>query len=75
MIIMPFSSDQFSISHDAQEAGIAECLDPNSFSREELILKMEQALGEGIIGRVKDWSGRVNSAGPEKAVKTLVESL
>jgi UDP:flavonoid glycosyltransferase YjiC (YdhE family) len=74
MIILPFSSDQFSIARDAQYAGIAECMNPNDFDSEELKRKMEHCLNGGVKNAVRKWSNRSVGAGPawgvDEACKT-----
>jgi UDP:flavonoid glycosyltransferase YjiC (YdhE family) len=71
MLILPFSSDQFSIGHDAQVTGLAECLDPNRFSDEELGEKMARMLSAERRESLARWQRHVTARGPDYAVRQI----
>jgi len=71
MLILPFSSDQFSIGHDAQAAGLAECLDPNRFSDEEVGEKMARMLSAKRHESLTRWQRHVAARGPDYAVRQI----
>jgi len=74
MLILPFSSDQFSIGHDAQVAGLAECLDPNRFSDQELAEKMARILSAERRDSLARWQRHVAARGPDYAVRQIQEA-
>lgn len=56
MLIFPFSSDQFSIAHDAESFGIAKALDPNNFELEAFEGKIESLLSGEYAFSIEKWS-------------------
>jgi UDP:flavonoid glycosyltransferase YjiC (YdhE family) len=71
MLILPFSSDQFSIGYDAQKEELAECLDPNHFEDEELAEKMALMLREEREKPVARWQQHVIERGPDYAIRQI----
>ena len=71
MLILPFSSDQFSIGYDAQKEELAECLDPNHFDDEELAEKMALMLCEERGEPLARWQQHVTEGGPDYAFRQI----
>lgn len=71
MLILPFSSDQFSIGYDAQVEGLAECLDPNQFERDELVAEMARMLSAERRAPLARWRRHVAGRGPAYAVRQV----
>ena len=71
MLILPFSSDQFSIGHDAQREEVAECLDPNHFDDKELAEKMARMLREERAEPLARWQQHVTERGPDYAIRQI----
>ncbi|MDP3387166.1 MAG: glycosyltransferase [Eubacteriales bacterium] len=74
MIILPFSSDQFSIAFDAESNGMAIVLDPNRLS--EMIIV--DALGEVLKldkKKLLRWSRFSKERGPDYAAKQILDSF
>jgi UDP:flavonoid glycosyltransferase YjiC (YdhE family) len=72
MLIMPFSSDQFAIAHDAQRHQLTACLDPNNFDESELVTKTSELLGNlSYRQALLSWSNHVKKRGPDYAVQHL----
>ena len=74
MLILPFSSDQFNIAFDAEQAGLAEVADPNAFTEAEMRRKLRSAL-EGTTAAVERWQRWVRARGPAWAVRELGRRL
>jgi UDP:flavonoid glycosyltransferase YjiC (YdhE family) len=72
MLILPFSSDQFAIAHDAQREGLAACLAPNTFGYEELAVKMTQMLNPARRPTLTRWRDHVRARGPAYGVRRLL---
>jgi UDP:flavonoid glycosyltransferase YjiC (YdhE family) len=71
MLILPFSSDQFSIGYDAQKEELAECLDPNHFDDEELAEKMALMLRKERGEPLARWQQHVTERGPDYAIRQI----
>jgi hypothetical protein len=72
MLIMPFSSDQFTIAFDAQQHQLAGCLDPNRFDEAELLSTISELLGNPSYRQALcSWSRHVRERGPDYAVQRL----
>jgi MGT family glycosyltransferase len=72
MIILPFSSDQFVMAHDAQHYKLAACLDPNHVHADELVDKMTMLLKETQYHEsLQKWSAHVAQRGPDYAVRCV----
>jgi UDP:flavonoid glycosyltransferase YjiC (YdhE family) len=72
MLIMPFSSDQFTIAFDTQQHQLGVCLDPNQFDEAELLAKISQLLGNTSYRQaLRSWSSHVRERGPDYAVQRL----
>jgi UDP:flavonoid glycosyltransferase YjiC (YdhE family) len=52
-IIMPFSSDQFAIAHDAEKFGVAAILDPNKFTEELLVEAVTSICQPDVIRNIE----------------------
>jgi MGT family glycosyltransferase len=74
-ILLPFSSDQFSIAHDAEKFELGKVLDPNQFSEEALQSAVHEVSQPHMRMRLQHWSNRLHSKGPQRAVADLVKSL
>lgn len=74
MIILPFSSDQFNIAYDCEKRQLAEILDPNTFTEEELLAALLK-INNQDNKEVAYWSKISQDRGPDFAVKQLIESI
>lgn len=74
MLILPFSSDQFAIAHDAEAQGVAACLAPNRFTQAELADAMAQMLDPARRPALERWQAHVRARGPAYAVTRLLKS-
>ena len=75
MLILPFSSDQFSIAHDAQREGLAECLDPNDFDDDEMAAKMARLFSPERRAALARWQRHVSGRGPDYAVRQIQDTI
>lgn len=69
--MLPFSSDQFCIAHDAEKAGAGVCLDPNAATSEDVAEALESVL-EKRFAALRD---AVRAAGPDVGAARLLEVL
>ncbi len=74
MLILPFSSDQFAIAHDAEVQGVAACLAPNRFTERELADAMAQMLDPARRPAHVRWQAHVRARGPSYAVAHLLDT-
>lgn len=65
MIIFPFSSDQFSIAHDAERFGIGKALDPNNFQNDDLAGKITSLLNGDLASSIQRWSQQSRQRGAD----------
>ena len=72
MLILPFSSDQFAIAHDAEVQGVAACLPPNRFTEAELADAMAHMLAPARRPALERWQAHVRARGPAYAVARLM---
>ncbi len=72
MLILPFSSDQFAIAHDAQSYGLAEVLDPNVFDHAALGDRLHRLLVPERSASLARWQKHVRSRGPDYAAGRLL---
>ncbi|WP_191298499.1 nucleotide disphospho-sugar-binding domain-containing protein [Lentzea cavernae] len=72
-VVLPFSSDQFCIAHDAERAGAGVCLDPNAASPEDVAQAVRSVLErpESVAGL----HDAVRAAGPDRGAARLLEVL
>jgi UDP:flavonoid glycosyltransferase YjiC (YdhE family) len=75
MIIMPFSSDQFDIASDAEDMGVAQVIDPNSFEPRQLKKALQYILSGEYEGALLYWKNKLTSLGPRYAVRRLLSIL
>lgn len=59
MIILPFSSDQFSIGYDVENNQLGRCLDPNNFSKEDLAYSVKYILTKSFQKNLLSWSKEI----------------
>lgn len=72
-VVLPFSSDQFCIAHDAERSGAGVCLDPNAATPEDVENALKAVLADpGSIAELRD---AVRAAGPERGAARLLEVL
>lgn len=70
-LVLPFSSDQFCIAHDAEKAGAGVCLDPNAATFEDVAEALESVLEKRFAGL----HDAVRAAGPDVGAARLLEVL
>lgn len=72
-VVLPFSSDQFCIAHDAERSGAGVCLDPNAATPEDVENALKAVLADpGSIAGLRD---AVRAAGPDRGATRLLEVL
>lgn len=72
-VVLPFSSDQFCIAHDAERAGAGVCLDPNALASKDVTEALRSLLDEPEpFAGLRD---AVRAAGPARGAAQLLEVL
>ncbi|WP_218920516.1 glycosyltransferase [Lentzea guizhouensis] len=72
-VVLPFSSDQFCIAHDAERAGAGVCLDPSSATSDDVTKALRSVLDEPEpFTGLRD---AVRAAGPDVGAAQLLEVL
>lgn len=71
MVILPFSSDQFNVAFDAENNGLAEILDPNSFNEEDLSKAIERTQNRSK-NQLNHWRNLSRKKGVDYAVRILL---
>lgn len=71
MIILPFSSDQFNISYDVEKNKLGRVIDPNNFSKEDL-LKAFNNIQEDSKAGLRYWSSISKARGADYAAKKIL---
>lgn len=75
MLIFPFSSDQFSIAHDAERFEIGKVLNPNNFQQEELAGKIEALLAGDFSSSLQKWSQLSRERGANYLANSILQML
>ncbi|MFF8413391.1 glycosyltransferase [Streptomyces omiyaensis] len=73
-LVLPFSSDQFAIAHDAERAGLARCLDPSRLDGRTAGAALRRLLDEPPPG-LRHWSRRVARRGPDWMARRLLGAM
>ncbi|MFE5512304.1 nucleotide disphospho-sugar-binding domain-containing protein [Streptomyces sp. NPDC056529] len=73
-LILPFSSDQFSIAHDAERARLATCLDPFQLRAEEAGSAVRGLLARPPEGMSR-WMGELRRRGPDWTADRLLRAM
>ncbi|MFJ2055810.1 glycosyltransferase [Streptomyces sp. NPDC087908] len=73
-LILPFSSDQFSIAHDAERAELALALDPSRPDPYEMGTALRRLLTEPPAG-LSHWARAVRRRGPDWMARSLVRAM
>ncbi|WP_414838855.1 glycosyltransferase [Carnobacterium sp. TMP28] len=73
MIIFPFSSDQFNIAYDCEKKQLAEILNPNTFTEEDLVTALSRLAAQSTK-ELTYWSELSKKRGPDFAVKQLLKN-
>ncbi|MFD5826143.1 glycosyltransferase [Lentzea sp. NPDC060358] len=72
-VVLPFSSDQFAIAHDAERSGAGVCLDPNAATPEDVTAALGSVLREeNPFAQLRD---AVRAAGPDRGAEQLLAAL
>jgi len=74
MIVMPFSSDQFSVARDVEDFNLGAVLDPNGFTGRELAGALDRLFSEEVQTAVAHWSAVVRARGPRYAARELQDT-
>jgi MGT family glycosyltransferase len=72
-VVLPFSSDQFCIAHDAERAGAGVCLDPNAAAPEDVAEALRSVLEKPEP--FADLREAVRAAGPDRGAAQLLQVL
>ncbi|MFJ5712595.1 glycosyltransferase [Streptomyces sp. NPDC093105] len=73
-LVLPFSSDQFCIAHDAERAGLALCLDPSRLTPRAAGEALRELLAEVPPG-LPGWTSEVRRRGPDWMARRLARSM
>jgi UDP:flavonoid glycosyltransferase YjiC (YdhE family) len=73
-LVLPFSSDQFAIAHDAQRAGLGICHDPNTLTAEVAGAAVRTLL-TGDRRAHADTRATIRSLGPRRAADRLLQVM
>ncbi|MBP2579740.1 UDP:flavonoid glycosyltransferase YjiC (YdhE family) [Streptomyces sp. PvR006] len=73
-LILPFSSDQFSIAHDAERAGLALSLDPSRLEEHTVGAALRHLLAEPP-GGLPRWTRAVRRRGPDWMARRLLRTM
>lgn len=73
MIVLPFSSDQFSVAYDVERHGVGAVLNPNALDPYDMRMAFETCVGRETRERCRRWSGiNRSTGGPETAAARLL---
>ena len=73
MIVLPFSSDQFSVAYDVERHGLGAVLDPNALDPYDMRMAFETCEGRETRERCRRWSGIIReNGGPHAAAARLL---
>ncbi len=70
LIVLPFSSDQFNIAYDIEKNKLGGVLDPNHFTKDDLLKAFNQETSEASL---RAWSEVSRERGADYAVKRLLD--
>ncbi|MFJ9344532.1 glycosyltransferase [Streptomyces sp. NPDC101733] len=73
-LVLPFSSDQFSIAHDAERSGAGACLDPYGLDAHRAGRAVSELL-DAPRHALEELCGHVRSHGPAKAAGRLLQLM
>jgi zeaxanthin glucosyltransferase len=74
-IIMPFSSDQFAIAHDAEKFGLAAILDPNKFTEDQLNKAVTWTRQPEVLRNLQVRQASLESSGADAAAQAVLQSI
>ncbi|MEO6081737.1 MAG: glycosyltransferase [Umezawaea sp.] len=74
-LVLPFSSDQFCVAHDAERSGAGVCLDPNALTAAEVDTALRGLLDHGRTARLRELRDDVRAIGPDRGAGRLAEVL
>lgn len=74
-LVLPFSSDQFCVAHDAERSGAGVCLDPNTLTAGQVDTALRGLLDHGRTARLRGLRDDVRAAGPDRGAARLAEVL
>jgi len=73
MIVLPFSSDQFSVAYDVERLGLGAVLDPNALGPSDMRTAFETCQGQETRERCRRWSDSIRKfGGPPAAAARLL---
>ncbi|MER6345048.1 nucleotide disphospho-sugar-binding domain-containing protein [Streptomyces sp. NPDC001595] len=73
-LLLPFSSDQFAVAHDAERAGLGVAADPNRL-RSADVASVLDSLGTTVRRRVSACAAVLNERGPRWAASRLTAAM
>lgn len=73
-LVLPFSSDQFAIAHDAERAGVARCVAPSLLDERSAGQALRRLLDEPLPG-IDRWSRWVGRRGPAWTARGLIREM
>ncbi|MFF3773063.1 glycosyltransferase [Streptomyces sp. NPDC002232] len=73
-LVLPFSSDQFSIAHDAEKAQLGVCLDPARLTEAQAGAAVRELLDRTPPG-LSRWTGDLSGRGPDWTAERLLDAM
>ncbi|GHA44840.1 hypothetical protein GCM10010329_79440 [Streptomyces spiroverticillatus] len=73
-LVLPFSSDQFAVAHDAERAGVAVVRDPNRLTPHDVAHALDEVLVQ-VRPRMAGWACRLRAHGPDRAATGLLDVM
>jgi UDP:flavonoid glycosyltransferase YjiC (YdhE family) len=74
-LVLPFSSDQFCVAHDAERSGAGVRLDLNALTAAQVGTALRGLLDHGRTARLREPRGDVRAMGPDRGAERLAEVL
>jgi UDP:flavonoid glycosyltransferase YjiC (YdhE family) len=74
-VILPFSSDQFAVAHDAEAFGLGIILDPNRFSDEQLESAVHRVLRPEAKDPMRRWQEKITRNNPNEMAKMVLQNF
>ncbi|HEX6347364.1 glycosyltransferase [Umezawaea sp.] len=74
-LVLPFSSDQFCVAHDAERSGAGVVLDPNTLTAPLVETALRGLLAVGATPRLRTLRDEVRAAGPDRGAAVLAGTM
>jgi UDP:flavonoid glycosyltransferase YjiC (YdhE family) len=74
-VLLPFSSDQFSIAHDAEQQGLGVVVDPNHFLEDQLVAAVDWVRRSDTKVTLQEWGKSRSKQGAFVAAELVLREL